>query len=84
MLTGMYYFGRRYTLTKYISVLMVTIGIIICTIESGKEVKCCGESTKKVRAQGLDGKNLFCRYFRKFVSDSEAITLCTVPKVRGK
>jgi UDP-xylose/UDP-N-acetylglucosamine transporter B4 len=48
MLTGMYYFGRRYKLTKYVSVVMVTVGIIICTIESGKEVKCCGDSTKKV------------------------------------
>ena len=57
MLTGMYYFGRRYTLTKYFSVLMVTVGIIICTIESGKEVKCCGESTKKVSFIAVNGAN---------------------------
>jgi hypothetical protein len=52
MLTGMYYFGRRYTLTKYISVLMVTVGIIVCTIQSGKEIKCC-EETKKVSQKML-------------------------------
>lgn len=37
----MYYLNRRYKFTKYLSVLMVTVGIIICTLESGKVIHCC-------------------------------------------
>lgn len=39
MIMGMVILKKRYTLEKYMSVLMITIGIIICTIMSGKEVK---------------------------------------------
>ncbi len=48
MLAGMYYLNRRYTFTKYLSVLMVTAGIIICTIESRKVIDCCdGQAGKQ-------------------------------------
>lgn len=43
LLTGMYYFNRKYKPSKYVSVLMVSVGIAICTIESGRHVKCCDE-----------------------------------------
>ena len=48
MLTGMYYFGRRYKLSKYLSVAMVSVGIAICTIESGREVRTCCDDLKQV------------------------------------
>ncbi|XP_058807968.1 UDP-xylose and UDP-N-acetylglucosamine transporter-like [Phymastichus coffea] len=39
MIMGMVILKKRYTIGKYLSVLMITVGIIICTIMSGKEVK---------------------------------------------
>jgi len=36
MLMGIALLGKRYSLTKYISVLMITIGIAVCTIMSTK------------------------------------------------
>ena len=39
MLTGMYVLGKRYKLSKYISVIMISIGIFICTLASGKKVQ---------------------------------------------
>jgi UDP-xylose/UDP-N-acetylglucosamine transporter B4 len=38
MLTGIYVLGKRYTLTKYLSVILVTLGILICTYASGKTI----------------------------------------------
>ncbi len=38
LLTGMYVLGKRHTKSKYLSVILVTIGIFICTLASGKEV----------------------------------------------
>ena len=58
MLTGMYYFGRRYKLSKYLSVAMVSIGVIICTIASGKEIKCC-DTVVKVNCIGDLNTGLF-------------------------
>ena len=45
MVMGMLLLNRRYTPTKYLSVIMITIGIATCTIMSAKSVK------------GHDGKN---------------------------
>ena len=36
MLMGIMMLGKRYTTTKYISVLMITAGIVTCTIMSAK------------------------------------------------
>lgn len=38
MVMGMIVLGRRYPPSKYISVLMITCGIILCTIISGTEI----------------------------------------------
>jgi hypothetical protein len=55
----MYYFGRRYKSSKYFSVVMVSVGIAICTIESGKEVKCCDDAVKQVSV--LHNFSCFCQ-----------------------
>ena len=39
MVMGIVMLGKRYTTTKYISVLMITAGIITCTIMSAKAPK---------------------------------------------
>ena len=39
MMMGIILLGKRYTNTKYVSVLMITAGIIICTIMSAKAPK---------------------------------------------
>ncbi|XP_001607193.1 UDP-xylose and UDP-N-acetylglucosamine transporter-like [Nasonia vitripennis] len=39
MIMGIIILKKKYTFDKYLSVFMITIGIIICTIISGKEVK---------------------------------------------
>lgn len=39
MIMGIIILKKRYDLSKYISVLMVTAGIIICTVVSGTEIK---------------------------------------------
>ena len=39
MIMGMILLNKRYTLTKYISVLMISAGIAICTIMSSMEVQ---------------------------------------------
>ena len=39
MIMGIVILKKEYPLYKYLSVLMVTVGIIICTLLSGKEVK---------------------------------------------
>ena len=36
MMMGIVLLGRRYTTTKYISVLMITAGILVCTVMSAK------------------------------------------------
>lgn len=39
MIMGIIILRKRYVLSKYMSVLMITIGIVICTIISGSSVK---------------------------------------------
>lgn len=39
MVMGIIILRKKYTFSKYLSVTMITIGIVICTIVSGKEVK---------------------------------------------
>lgn len=39
MIMGIIILSKRYPLSKYVSVCMITLGIILCTIVSGKEVK---------------------------------------------
>lgn len=39
MIMGIIILRKRYVLSKYLSVLMITIGIVICTIISGSSVK---------------------------------------------
>jgi len=50
MLMGIALLGKRYSLTKYLSVLMITIGIAICTIMSAK-------SPSKVDTGKTDSEN---------------------------
>lgn len=38
MVMGMILLGKRYPLSKYISVLLITCGIILCTVISGSEI----------------------------------------------
>jgi len=39
MMMGILILKKKYTFSKYLSVLMITLGIIICTIVSGRDVK---------------------------------------------
>ncbi|XP_031633924.1 UDP-xylose and UDP-N-acetylglucosamine transporter-like isoform X2 [Contarinia nasturtii] len=39
MIMGIIILGRRYAFSKYLSVLMITLGIFICTIVSGSNIK---------------------------------------------
>ncbi|KAJ9584246.1 hypothetical protein L9F63_021408 [Diploptera punctata] len=39
MIMGILILNRKYTFSKYVSVVLITLGIIICTIQSGKNVK---------------------------------------------
>lgn len=39
MVMGIIILKKKYTIDKYLSVLMITIGVAVCTIASGKEVK---------------------------------------------
>ncbi|GLH02318.1 UDP-xylose and UDP-N-acetylglucosamine transporter [Gryllus bimaculatus] len=39
MVMGVIILKKKYTFSKYLSVFMITLGIVICTIVSGKEVK---------------------------------------------
>jgi solute carrier family 35 (UDP-xylose/UDP-N-acetylglucosamine transporter), member B4 len=39
MVLGMLLLGRRYSTTKYASVVMISLGILLCTIMSSKDVK---------------------------------------------
>jgi UAA transporter family. len=41
MVMGVLILKKRYTFSKYLSVLMITLGICICTIVSGKDVVSC-------------------------------------------
>jgi len=50
MLMGIALLGKRYSLTKYLSVLMITIGIAVCTIMSAK-------SSPKVDSTKSDSEN---------------------------
>lgn len=38
MVMGMIILGKRYPMSKYFSVLLITFGIILCTIVSGTEI----------------------------------------------
>lgn len=39
MIMGIVILKKKYTFGKYLSVFMITLGIAICTIVSGKEIK---------------------------------------------
>ena len=39
MVLGMVLLGRRYSMAKYCSVLMISLGIVLCTIMSSQDVK---------------------------------------------
>ncbi|EEB20261.1 UDP-galactose transporter, putative [Pediculus humanus corporis] len=39
MTLGVYIVKKKYPFSKYLSVLLITIGIVVCTIVSGKDVK---------------------------------------------
>lgn len=38
MIMGIIIMKKRHTMSKYLAVLMITIGIVICTIVSGSDV----------------------------------------------
>lgn len=46
MIMGIIILRKRYEISKYLSVLMITMGIIICTIISGSNVVCFLSPTK--------------------------------------
>ncbi|OXA53211.1 UDP-xylose and UDP-N-acetylglucosamine transporter [Folsomia candida] len=39
MILGMIIMGKRYTITKYLSITMISVGICICTIASSKDME---------------------------------------------
>lgn len=39
MIKGIIILKKKYTFSKYLSVFMITLGIVICTVISGKEIK---------------------------------------------
>ena len=39
MIMGILILNRKYSLSKYVSVVLITAGIVICTVQSGKTVK---------------------------------------------
>lgn len=39
MIMGIWILNKKYPFSKYLSVLMITLGIVICTIVSGTEIK---------------------------------------------
>ncbi|XP_017754505.1 PREDICTED: UDP-xylose and UDP-N-acetylglucosamine transporter [Eufriesea mexicana] len=39
MIMGIIILKKKYTFSKYLSVFMITLGIVICTVVSGKEIK---------------------------------------------
>uniref|UniRef100_A0A8D8LZ24 UDP-xylose and UDP-N-acetylglucosamine transporter n=1 Tax=Cacopsylla melanoneura TaxID=428564 RepID=A0A8D8LZ24_9HEMI len=47
MIMGIYILNKVYTLDKYLSVIMITLGIIICTIMSSQEIKKYGVSDEE-------------------------------------
>uniref|UniRef100_T1J857 NADH dehydrogenase [ubiquinone] 1 alpha subcomplex assembly factor 3 n=1 Tax=Strigamia maritima TaxID=126957 RepID=T1J857_STRMM len=47
LILGIIILKRRYVLSKYISVIMITCGIVICTIASGKSIQKITEATAK-------------------------------------
>ncbi|XP_008555237.1 UDP-xylose and UDP-N-acetylglucosamine transporter [Microplitis demolitor] len=49
MIMGIIILKKKYVFSKYLSVFMITVGIIICTIVSGNEVK----STQKIIKDGV-------------------------------
>lgn len=49
MIMGIIILKKTYTIDKYLSVMMITLGIVICTMESGKEIK----STAPITANTL-------------------------------
>lgn len=49
MVMGIIILRKRYDLSKYVSVLMITIGIVICTIVSGSKVE--STQVKKTEAE---------------------------------
>lgn len=46
MILGMIIMGKRYTITKYLSITMISVGICICTIASSKDMEVIRMSTK--------------------------------------
>ena len=38
MIMGIIIMKKKYAISKYLSVMMITVGIVICTIVSSKEV----------------------------------------------
>lgn len=38
MIMGMVILRKRYDLSKYVSVLLITLGIVVCTVVSGSEI----------------------------------------------
>lgn len=46
MVMGILILKKKYTPLKYLSVIMITAGIIICTIQSGQEVKAHGSEKR--------------------------------------
>lgn len=55
MIMGIIILKKRYTMDKYLSVAMITLGIIICTFISGRNVKkSVGRSTVEVNTTELE------------------------------
>lgn len=39
MILGMIIMGKRYNMTKYLSIIMISVGITVCTIASSKDME---------------------------------------------
>ena len=53
MLLGIVLLNKRYSFREYISIVMISIGIFMCTMASSKEVKTKVESTPESEANEL-------------------------------
>ena len=54
MIMGIIILNKKYTFSKYLSVFMITTGIALCTIVSGKEIKSLQQKNVQVATTPWD------------------------------
>lgn len=63
MVMGILILKKRYDFSKYLSVFMITLGIILCTIVSGTEVKDTSNPDLKKFNENPEEKDQFSVFF---------------------